>query len=101
MRRHARVELVATGRVFSVVRERLRLPSGLQQELVVVDHPGAVAIAPLLPNGKLLLVRQYRHAIGDWLIETPARRLEPDEEPLLAARREFEEETGRQASSVS
>lgn len=102
MRRHPLIELLRQrtlvhGRVFDVLEESLRLPSGLQQELVVVDHPGAVAIAPRLPSGELLLVRQYRHAAGEWLTELPAGRLEAGEDPETAARRELEEETGHRA----
>jgi ADP-ribose pyrophosphatase len=102
MDRHPRVELLRAEtllrtRVFDVVEESVRLPSGLEQQLFVVDHPGAVCVAPLLPTGELLLVRQYRHAAGDWLLEIPAGRLEQGEDPLAAARRELEEETGRRA----
>jgi ADP-ribose pyrophosphatase len=86
-----------TGKIFDVVAERLRLPSGLEQDLEIVAHPGAVCIAPLLEDGRLLLVRQYRHAAGDWLLEVPAGRLEAGEDPLTAARRELEEETGHRA----
>jgi len=87
------------GRVFDVVRARVRLPSGLEQSVDTVEHPGAVAIAPLLPDGRLLLVRQYRHAARAWLLELPAGRREPGEAPLGAARRELEEETGQRAET--
>ena len=90
-------ETLLSGRIFDVLHERLCLPSGLEQDLIVVDHPGAVCIAPILANGDLVLVRQYRHAAGDWLIELPAGRLEENEEPLVAAQRELEEETGYRA----
>ena len=104
MERHPRVERLASeklisGRIFDVLSERVRLPSGLEQELLVVDHGGAVAIAPVLPDGDLVLVDQYRHAAGDWLLELPAGRLEEGEDPLVAARRELEEETGHRAAT--
>ncbi|TAJ07467.1 MAG: NUDIX hydrolase [Planctomycetota bacterium] len=91
---------VYTGRFFHLLKDALRLPSGRKQELEVLVHPGAVCIAPLLDNGELLLVRQYRHAIGDWLLELPAGRLEQGgaEDRLAAARRELEEETGHVAA---
>lgn len=100
--RHAAIRVLETrtlhrGPIFDLIQERLLLPSGRAQELVVVDHPGAVGIAPLLADGRLLLVRQYRHATGDWLLEIPAGRREPGEEPIHAARRELEEETGHRA----
>jgi len=86
-----------TGRIFDLVQESVRLPSGKRQDLVVVDHPGAVAIAALDARGEMLLVRQYRHATGDWLIEIPAGRLEKNETTPGAAERELEEETGYRA----
>jgi ADP-ribose pyrophosphatase len=90
---------VHAGRIFDVVREELVLPSGLRQDLEIVDHPGAVGIAALDEQGKLLLVRQYRPACGDWLSEIPAGRVERGEDRLAAAMRELEEETGRRAAS--
>lgn len=89
--------IVHAGRVFDVVRETIVLPSGLEQVLEIVDHPGAVAVAAVDERGELLLVRQYRHACGDWLLEIPAGRVEPGEDRLVAAMRELEEETGHRA----
>ncbi len=105
-RRHPQVELLSTrtvhaGRIFDVVRDRLRLPSGLEQEIEVVVHSGAVAIAALDEAGRLALVRQYRHPAGDWLVEVPAGRVEVGEDRLVAAQRELEEETGLRARSWS
>ncbi len=90
---------VHNGRVFDVVREELVLPSGLHQDIEVVDHPGAVAVAALDDEGRLLLVRQYRHACGDWILEIPAGRVERGEDRLTAAMRELEEETRHRAAS--
>jgi 8-oxo-dGTP pyrophosphatase MutT (NUDIX family) len=84
-------------RIFSVHQERVVLPSGLEQDLAVVRHGGAVAVAAIGADGRLLVVRQYRHAVGDWLDEVVAGRLEAGEEPLTAARRELEEEAGLRA----
>jgi ADP-ribose pyrophosphatase len=89
--------IVHPGRVFDVVRETIVLPSGLEQTLDIVDHPGAVAIAAVDARGDLLLVKQYRHACGDWLLELPAGRVEPGEDRLVAAMRELEEETKHRA----
>jgi ADP-ribose pyrophosphatase len=85
------------GRVFDVATETVRLPSGLRQELAIVRHPGAVCVAAVDDRARLLLVRQYRHAVGAWTLEIPAGRLEVGEDPLAAARRELEEETGHRA----
>lgn len=105
MNPHPPIELVHServyqGRYFHLIKDRLRLPSGRPQEIEVLVHPGAVCIAPLTASGELLLVRQYRHAVGEWLLELPAGRLEHGEERALAARRELEEETGFRAHKL-
>ena len=82
------------GRVFDVVSTQLTLPSGIRQDLWTIEHPGAVAIAAVQANGELVLVRQYRHATRECLVELPAGRLNRGEDPLAAARRELAEETG-------
>lgn len=102
LRRHPRIELLSThvvheGFIFDVVRDHLRLPSGLEQEIEVVVHSGAVAVAALDAQGRLALVRQYRHPAGDWLVEIPAGRVEEGEDRLDAAKRELEEEAGLRA----
>ena len=105
MNRHPDVELLTSrsihrGAAFEVLLESLRLPSGLELRALVVDQPhDAVAVAARFENGEMLIVRQYRHAVGDWLLEIPAGRLDPGESPLEAARRELEEETGYRARS--
>ncbi len=104
LQRHPDIELTSSklihaGRIYDVRHETLRLPSGLVQHMDVIDHPGAVAVVAVNDAGEMLLVRQYRHALGAWLLELPAGRLEADEDPLEAAKRELEEETGYAASS--
>ena len=89
------------GRVFDVAHTEVRLPSGLEQRFDVVLHAGAAAIAAIDDDGRLLCVRQYRIPAGDWLLEIPAGRLEPGEDPLCAAQRELEEETGQRAAHWS
>ena len=101
VRVHSSRELHA-GRVFGLRHDSIELPSGLRQELDVIEHGGVACVAALDTEGRLLLVRQYRHAARDWLIEIPAGRLEREEQdPLQAARRELEEETGRRAARWS
>jgi ADP-ribose pyrophosphatase len=92
-----RAEVLLRGKIFDLVASELTLPSGVEQRLWVVEHPGAVAIAPVTARGELVLVRQYRHAAREVLIEVPAGRLERGEPPLAAARRELAEETGMSA----
>ncbi len=82
------------GRLVKVYVETVRLPDGESVVREIVRHPGAVAMVPLLPGGDVLLVRQYRHAAGDLLLEIPAGTLEPDEDPERAAARELQEEIG-------
>lgn len=91
-------ELLHANARFDLRRDVVRLPSGLVQDLVWVDHPGAVGIAALDEDGRLVLVRQYRHAVRQLLLEIPAGRLEPGEDRLQAAMRELEEETGLRAA---
>ncbi|HUJ39813.1 MAG TPA: NUDIX hydrolase [Candidatus Acidoferrales bacterium] len=83
-----------TGRVFSVRRERVIEPTGLEVTKDVVVHPGSIVVLPVFPNGDILLVRQYRHAVGCYLWELVAGTMEPREAPLAGARRELLEETG-------
>ncbi len=85
-------------RVFEVVRERIQLPSGLTQDLVLIDHPGAVVVLAEDERGRVAVVRQYRHPIGRWLTELPAGRVERGEDRLEAARRELDEEAGLRAA---
>jgi ADP-ribose pyrophosphatase len=92
------VDRVLRGRVFDVGRAEVRLPSGLEQSYDIVLHGGAAAVVAV-HEGRVLCVRQYRIPAGDWLLEIPAGRLEPGEDPLLAAQRELEEETGYRARS--
>ncbi len=84
-------------RIFAIVEQTLRLPSGRTVVRQVVHHPGAVVIIPQLADGRLLLIEQYRFAVGETLLEFPAGTLEPGEAPLLCARRELIEETGYRA----
>lgn len=74
--------------------------SGKQLERHVIVHPGAVGVLPILDDGRVVLVKQYRVAIDDYLIELPAGTLEPGEEPIVTAQRELIEETGYTAGTI-
>ncbi len=79
----------------------VRMPDGRETTRAVVFHPGAVAIIPLLPDGRVVLIRQYRHATGEVLLELPAgTRDQPGEAPLDTAARELTEETGYRAECL-
>lgn len=83
-----------SGPVFDVRQDCVIEPGGLRTMRDVVTHHGSVVLLPVFPGGRLLLVRQYRHAVGGYLWELVAGRIEPGESPLAAARRELLEETG-------
>jgi ADP-ribose pyrophosphatase len=87
------------GKIFDVVLEKVTLPNGAIKDREIVRHPGAAAMVPLLDDGKVVLIRQYRHAVGEFLWEIPAGTLERGEEAIECARRELVEETGYEASS--
>jgi ADP-ribose pyrophosphatase len=101
-----RTQRIHDGRIIRVDEDTVRYPDGTSGTLDVVRHPGAAAVLPFLsdPHGsdpELLLLRQYRHAAGAWLVEIPAGRLEPNELPDACARRELLEETGCTAAAVT
>ena len=89
------------GRVLNMRVDQVLLDDGTQSTREVVEHRGAVAIVPMLNNDRVLLVRQYRYAIGKELLEIPAGTLEIGEDPQTAARRELEEETGYKSEQVT
>jgi ADP-ribose pyrophosphatase len=80
--------------------ERVELPDGRRAELQIVRHPGAAAIVPVTDAGEVLLLRQYRHPTGGWLLEVPAGKLDEGESPETCAARELEEETGYRPSEL-
>ncbi len=86
--------VVYEGRIFDVTVDRVRLPQGREATLEIVRHDGSIVLLPFDADGKLLLVRQYRHAAGRFLWELPAGSLETGEDPDSAARRECQEELG-------
>ena len=88
------------GRTFNVDVDQVRLPNGKEVELELVHHRGAAAVVPVLDDGTVLLVRQYRYATGGWLLEIPAGKLDNGESPETCAGREAEEEVGYRPSRL-
>ncbi len=94
------VKNVFKGRVLTLNLETIPLPNGSSVELEIIRHPGAAAIVPMKEDGTVVLIKQYRHAIGDFIYEIPAGKLHPGEDPLLCASRELEEEVGYHAAKL-
>jgi ADP-ribose pyrophosphatase len=82
------------GKVLRLCREVHTLPNGRTGHFEILHHSGGAAILPILPNGEVLLIRQFRPVAGKMVIEIPAGRLDAGEAPADCARRELEEETG-------
>lgn len=87
-------EMIYNGKIISVKVDDVTLPNGKAGKREIVNHPGAVAIIAITQEGKLVVVEQYRKALERSIIEIPAGKLEPGEEPAVTAARELEEETG-------
>jgi ADP-ribose pyrophosphatase len=96
---HRRNEIYR-GRHFSFVTEDLTLPNGRRTEMGMVRHPGSIGVVPLFDDGSVLMEHQYRHCVGDYLLEIPAGTLESGESPPDCARRELAEETGYTAAEI-
>ena len=90
-------EVLYQGKVFSVRRDTVIEPGCVRAERDIVVHPGSVVVLPVFADGRVLLIRQYRHAAGEFLWELVAGRNEPGETPLATAQRELSEETGYSA----
>jgi ADP-ribose pyrophosphatase len=93
-------QTVFQGRVFDVRVDQVRLPDGRQIRVDIIEHRGAVTIIPVDSNGLVWFIRQYRHSIGEELVEFPAGVMEENESPDEAAQRELREEIGMAANSL-
>jgi ADP-ribose pyrophosphatase len=94
-------KVVYRGRAVRLRFDRVRLPNGRETSREIIEHPGSVGILPLLAGNRVLLIRQYRHAVGETIWEIPAGTMEPGETPRGCAGRELEEETGYSAKSLA
>lgn len=89
------------GNIIDLQVDEVKLPNGETAERELVYHPGAVAVIPITEDNKIVLVEQYRKPLERTLIEIPAGKLEKNENPLTAAVRELEEETGYTTTNLS
>lgn len=85
---------VFDGNLLKVYCDQVELPNGKKASREFIRHPGAVAVVPITPEGKIVLVRQYRYPTGKTMLEVPAGKLDKGEALEDCARRELEEETG-------
>ena len=85
------------GKLLKYKIDEVLLPNGKKAQREVINHPGAAAIIPVLPNKKIVFVRQYRYPVKSILYEIPAGKLDLGEEPMHCAKRELQEETGYKA----
>lgn len=93
-------ELKFTGRIIQVFHDHIELPDGRNSMREVVTHPGGVCVACRNEKGEFLLVEQFRYAFKTEILEFPAGKLEPGEDPLEAAKRELIEEVGYEADII-
>ena len=94
-------KVMLKGRVFAVRREEVIEPGGVRATREIVTHPGSVVVLPVFPDGRILMIRQYRHSVRQYLWELVAGHKEPGEEPAEGARRELLEETGYSAEKYT
>ncbi len=88
-------KLIHNGAIVDIYQDRMRLPDGSEENFDFIKHKGAAAVIPVLDDGRIVMVRQYRNAIDSYTLEIPAGGLNGADEPTkTAAHRELEEETG-------
>lgn len=95
-------EEIFRGVALHVVRDKIELPDGSHSVREISLHNGAAAVIPILPDGRVIMERQFRYAHGRVMLEIPAGKLDtPDEPPLDGAKRELLEETGAVAEKYT
>jgi len=92
--------VVYKGDFLDVRQDEVLLPNGETGTREWINHPGAVVIVPILPNGEIALIKQFRYAAGSEFIELPAGKLDAGEDPEECALRELEEEIGYRANKI-
>lgn len=93
-------EIVYQGKVFGIRRDEVIEPTGVRTTREMITHPGSVVVLPVLPDGRILLIQQYRYAARQFLWELVAGRMDEGETPIEGAARELKEETGYHAKRL-
>lgn len=93
-------ERVFTGSFLKVERDQVKAPNGKVYSREYIVHPGAALVIPLLENGNVVMLKQYRHALGQVFLEFPAGKIDKGEDTIVTARRELQEEAGYQAGTL-
>lgn len=93
-------ELKYQGSILNIYLDSMKLPDGSIEQWDHIDHKSAAAVVPVLPDGRIILVRQFRNSLDKYTLEIPAGGIEAGESTLLAAKRELEEETGYKSESL-
>jgi ADP-ribose pyrophosphatase len=88
------------GRIVNLTVDEITTASGFKTIREVFHHPGGAAVVPVLPDGKILLVRQFRYPMQEILLELPAGKIDAEESPEVTAARELEEEVGYRAGRL-
>ena len=87
-------DVLYRGRVIDLIVDEVQYPSGKRSVREIAHHPGGAVAVPMLDDGRVMFVKQFRYPLGKHLLELPAGKLSPGEDPQACASRELEEETG-------
>lgn len=93
-------ELIYQGKILDLARETHRMPDQREARFEIIQHPGGAAALPVLADGRVLLIRQFRPAARNYVLEIPAGRLEPGEDGAACVARELQEEVGFKAGAI-
>lgn len=93
-------ELKYKGSILNIYADSIKLPNGSVEQWDHIDHKSAAAVVPVLPDGRIILVRQFRNSLDRYTLEIPAGGIELGESTMAAATRELEEETGYKSDTV-
>lgn len=93
-------EIIYQGKILNLKKYKVKLPDGSNSMREIVEHSGGVSIVPITEQNEIIMVKQYRKAPEEILLELPAGKLEPDEKPEVCAKRELLEETGYKVENM-